>query len=87
MPRCPCPTSITDIWRRLPLPGSALTAQIVDAARAARDPGKTLLDCPWNHDTDTFSKACRVAWRVSFRIQREQGGIPFITIPTERRAA
>jgi hypothetical protein len=81
-----CPTSITDIWLRLPLPGSEITAQIIDAARTARDPAKTLLDCPWNHATDSFSKACRVAWRVAFRIQREQQVIPFITV-TERWAA
>ena len=71
---------VTEIWRRLRLPGSDLSHDIVDAAPAAADPGKTLLDCPWNYPTDRYFRARKVAWRVAFRIQRERGGVPLITL-------
>jgi hypothetical protein len=77
---------ITEIWRRLPLPHAVLREVIVAAMRAARDPHASLLDCPWNHGTDRYSRACRVAWRVAFRSMREHGCVPLITM-NERRAA
>jgi hypothetical protein len=80
------PCQLTRLWTRLPLSGSTIAQDIADAARAADDASKTLLDCPWNYSPDRYFKARRVAWRLAFRTQREQGEVPFIAI-TERRAA
>ena len=76
---------ITEIWRRLPLPHAHLVDEIVAAMSAARAPHASLLDCPWNHGTDRYSRACRVAWRVAFLSMREHDCVPFITM-SERRA-
>jgi hypothetical protein len=80
------PSEITALWRRLDLPDPCLSREIVDGMRAAKDPRKTLLDCPWNYPTDRYSRACHVAWCVSFRLTRKRGEVPFITL-TERRVA
>ena len=81
------PIQIMAIWRRLNLPGSTLAHDLADAAEAARDPRKTLLDCPWNYCGDSrYFRARRAAWRVAFRLQRERGEVPFITY-IERKAA
>jgi hypothetical protein len=77
---------ITEIWRRLPLPHADLVEEITAAMRAARAPHASLLDCPWNHGTDRYSRACRVAWRVAFRSMREHACVRLITM-NERRAA
>ena len=61
-----------DIWRRLPLSHVDLVDQIVAATSLAHSPHTSPLDCPWNHCTDRYSRACRVAWRVAFRIERER---------------
>jgi hypothetical protein len=81
------PSEITKIWSRLDLPDPDLSREIVAGMRAAKDPQKSLLDCEWNHcGRDRHSRACRVAWRVAFRLTRERGEVPFITMD-ERRAA
>lgn len=81
----PC-SSILDLSRCLPIPGSAYEQAILDGAIAAGDPKITLLDCPWNYaGNDRHIKACRVAWRVAFRCQREQGKISLLQ--ENRRAA
>jgi hypothetical protein len=81
------PIQIMAIWRRLNLPGSTLAQDLADAAEAARDPRKTLRNCPWNHCGDSrYFRARHVAWRVAFRLQRERGEVPFIAY-IERRAA
>ena len=77
---------ITEIWRRLPLSHADLADAIVAAMRAARAPHVSLLDCPWNHGADRYSRASRVAWRVAFRSMREHDCVPLITM-SERRAA
>jgi hypothetical protein len=74
------PSRITDIWRCLSLPHNVLVDQLIDAMRTARDPAATLLDCPWNYADTAYGRACRVAWRVAFRITREHGAVPLITI-------
>jgi hypothetical protein len=76
---------VLGVWRRLALPGSTLAQLLADAANAARDPGKSVRDCPVEFPTDRFSKASMVAWRVAFRLTREHREILFITI--ERKAA
>jgi hypothetical protein len=78
---------ITAIWTRLDLPDPILSWEIVSGMRAAKAPRNSHLNCKWNHcGRDPFSRACRVAWRVAFRLTRELGEVPFITID-ERRAA
>jgi hypothetical protein len=77
---------ITEIWRQLPLPHADLADAIAAARYAARIPHTSLLNCPWNHGTDRYARACRVAWRVAFRSTREQDCVPLITM-NERRAA
>jgi hypothetical protein len=80
------PSEITQIWSRLNLSDHDLSREIVAGMRAAQDPQRSPLDCPWNHSLDRYSRACRIAWRLAFRLTREYGGVPFITID-ERRAA
>lgn len=81
------PIQIMAISRRLSLPGSTQAQDIPDAAEAARDPSKTLLDCPWNHcGRDRYFRARRVAWRVAFRSERMRLEL-CLTPLTERRAA
>ena len=80
-------SQITAIWTRLDLPDPDLTREIVSGMRAAKAPRNSLLDCKWNHcGRDQYGRACRLAWRVAFRLTREFGEVPFITID-ERRAA
>jgi hypothetical protein len=74
---------VTRIWSRLSLPSSDLAQDLSDAAAAAADPSKSPLDCPWNYATDRYFRARRVAWRVAFRIQREHGGVPVITVAAD----
>ena len=76
---------IIDIWRALRLPGPALAELLIDAAKTASDPRKSVLDCPFPYPTDAYSKACKVAWRVAFRLQKERGCVPLFT--TETRLA
>jgi hypothetical protein len=76
-----------DLSTRFQLPGSTVAQLVPDALAAARDPDKTLLDCPWNYAFDRHSKACRVAWRVAFRWQREYGEIPLFRIREDGWAA
>jgi hypothetical protein len=81
------PFQITAIWTRLDLPDPDLSREIVSAMRAAKIPGNSSLNCKWNHcGRDPYGRACRVAWRVAFRLTREYGEVPFITI-NERSAA
>ena len=74
------PTEITDIWRRPPLSPVDLTRQIIRAMHAAKDPQASLLDCPWNHRGDRQSRARRVVWRPAFRLTRDHGCVPLITM-------
>jgi hypothetical protein len=74
------PPHITQIWRCLDLPHCWLSEQVVDAMRVARNPRKSLLDCPWNEFNDTHSRKLRVTWRIAFRAAREKGEVPFITV-------
>jgi hypothetical protein len=77
---------ITDIWRGLRLPHNDLSDEILDALRVARKPGTTVHDCPdHHHGTDRHSRACRVAWRVAFRLARETGEVAFITLSGSER--
>jgi hypothetical protein len=76
---------ITEIWCRLQLPALDLSREVA-GIRAARDPSGSILDCRWNHCRDRYSRSCRVAWRLAFRLTREYGGVPFIIID-KRRAA
>ena len=74
------PFEITDIWRRLPLSPADLTRQIIRAMRAAKDPQASPLDCPWNHRAGRQSRARRVVWRLAFRLTRDHGCVPLITL-------
>ena len=64
--------SIKNIWLRLPLSDADFAFEIAAATSLAHSPHFSPLDCPWNYCTDGYSRACRVAWRVAFRIERER---------------
>jgi len=74
------PSQITDIWYGVPLSLGDLTRQIIRATRAAKDPQAFLLDCPWNHRAGRQSRARRVVWRLAFRLTRDHGCVPLITL-------
>jgi hypothetical protein len=63
---------IEEIWRRLALSHSDLSEQMTLAKKAAADTDASLLDCPWNFATDSWSRAMRVTWRVIFRGERDR---------------
>jgi hypothetical protein len=63
-----------------------LADMIVDAAKAACDQSKTVRDCPFAHPTDDFSKACKIPWRVAYRLQMERSEVPLIIMPVRLAA-
>ena len=77
---------ILDVWRGLALPDSTLAELLADARAAARDDSKTATDCPFHYVTDSFSKACKIAWRVAFRFERERRQLLLFTLPVKLAA-
>jgi hypothetical protein len=53
---------------------------------SARDDSNTAADCPYHYPTDSFSKACKIAWRVAFRLERERRQVLLITLPVKLAA-
>jgi hypothetical protein len=79
-------STMLEILRGLSLPDPTLAELAVDAARAARDDGKTVADCPFPYPTDEFSTACAVAWLTIFRAERECRQVPPITLQAKLAA-
>jgi hypothetical protein len=76
-----------DLSTRFQLPGSTVAQLVPDALAAARDPDKTLLDCPCFYAFDRHSEACRAVWEWAFSCHRERREMPLITLRENARAA
>lgn len=64
---------------KLDLPGSTLAQMMAEAYREARLPSRSERDCPFGHSRDAVIRACRVAWRTTFRRMRERDRTPRVT--------
>ena len=56
---------------KLPLPGSTLATVMSWASYSASQEGGSEIDCPWGTSRDSFIRACRIAWRTTFRTVRD----------------
>lgn len=57
---------------KLPLPGSTLAIMIADAICDACIPHHTERDCCFGPSRDPDIRACRIAWRTTFRTIRNR---------------